>query len=337
MTLIGDKAAPEFPYSVWCFVDTRHASHLPIDADAGASTIRLHKVQLLFFFLIAALLLGTLHPTKAVAQTNAPWSVKWEPAQLVNGSPVLFRIAAPTELTALEGTWLGHKLSFRFGQACNCWYALAGVDLSTKAGKYSLSLQGKSKPAANAAFSLAVPVSEKRYPSTSIKVAPQYVEPPAETEARIEEEQALKKRVFAAVSPESFWSGRFQAPAEAEVSGVFGSARVFNGAKKSQHTGLDFRVTTGTPIAASNGGTVILARNLYFEGNCVMIDHGQGLITLYMHLSEIKIKEGDRVQARQILGLSGGTGRATAPHLHFAVRWQGVYLDPGTLLSLNLP
>jgi murein DD-endopeptidase MepM/ murein hydrolase activator NlpD len=228
-------------------------------------------------------------------------------------------------------------LSFRFGQACTCWYALAGVSLNTKPGKYSLSLQGKGKPTANATFSFAVAVSEKRYPATSIKVAPEFVQPPAETEARIEEEQALKKRVFSVTAPESLWSGRFQAPAEAEVSGVFGSARVFNGVKKSQHTGLDFRVTTGTPIAASNSGTVILARNLYFEGNCVMIDHGQGLITLYLHLSEFKVKEGDRVQGRQILGLSGGTGRATAPHLHFAVRWQGVYLDPGALLSLSLP
>jgi murein DD-endopeptidase MepM/ murein hydrolase activator NlpD len=297
--------------------------------------LRLRRLLALVSFLIATLFLVTFLPSNALA--NEPWNVKWEPAQLVNGSPVLFRVIAPVDLTSLEGTWLGHKLSFRLGQECNCWYVLAGVDLNTKAGKHSLSLQGKDKRSANAAFSLAVPVSEKRYPATAIKVPPEYVEPPAETTARIEEEQALKKRVFSVTAPESFWSGPFRAPAAADVSGVFGSARVFNGVKKSQHTGLDFRVTTGTPIAASNSGTIILARNLYFEGNCVMIDHGQGLITLYLHLSEFKVKEGDRVQSRQIVGLSGGTGRATAPHLHFAVRWQGVYLDPGTLLTLNLP
>ena len=122
-----------------------------------------------------------------------------------------------------------------------------------------------------------------------------------------------------------------------QVSGVFGSARVFNGVKKSQHTGLDFRVGSGTPIAATNSGTVILARSLYFEGNCVIIDHGQGLLTLYLHLSEIKAKEGDAVERGQVLGLSGGTGRATAPHLHFAVRWRGEYLDPRTLLELRPP
>jgi murein DD-endopeptidase MepM/ murein hydrolase activator NlpD len=82
---------------------------------------------------------------------------------------------------------------------------------------------------------------------------------------------------------------------------------------------------------------VLLARDLFYEGNCVVLDHGQGLLTLYMHLSEFKVHEGDKVERGQLLGLSGGTGRATGPHLHVAVRWQGVYLDPATLLALQLP
>src|SRR5689334_16419437 len=85
-------------------------------------------------FLIATLLAVIVLPGRALA--GEPWSVKWEPAQLVNGSPVLFRISPPVELASLDGTWLGHKLSFRFGQTCNCWYVLAGVDLNTKVGKY---------------------------------------------------------------------------------------------------------------------------------------------------------------------------------------------------------
>jgi murein DD-endopeptidase MepM/ murein hydrolase activator NlpD len=82
---------------------------------------------------------------------------------------------------------------------------------------------------------------------------------------------------------------------------------------------------------------VILARPLYFEGNCIMLDHGQGLLTIYMHLSELKVKEGDNVAAGQLIALSGGTGRSTGPHLHFAVRWRGEYLDPRTLLDLHPP
>jgi len=100
---------------------------------------------------------------------------------------------------------------------------------------------------------------------------------------------------------------------------------------------LDFRAEIGTPVGAMNSGVVILAREMFYEGGFVVIDHGQGLSTLYMHLSEINVREGDSVEKRQIIGLSGGTGRATAPHLHVGVRWQGIYLDPAVLLTLPLP
>ena len=92
-----------------------------------------------------------------------------------------------------------------------------------------------------------------------------------------------------------------------------------------------------SPVRFMNDGTILLARFLYFEGNCVVIDHGQGLLTLYFHLSELKVKEGDSVKRGQEIGLSGGTGRATGPHLHVAIRWQTVYLDPARLLQLSLP
>jgi murein DD-endopeptidase MepM/ murein hydrolase activator NlpD len=283
---------------------------------------------------------GKSSPTKTIPNKSLPsktWNAQWEPTKPVNGSPVLFRVTAPAAAKELHGNFLGQELEFRSSQVCHCWYALAGVSLATKPGTYTLHVEGKNANEKQAAMSYLVAVGAAHYPSSTLKVAPGFVEPPKETLARIEEDQATKKHVFSTALPEPLWSGSFQRPAEAEVSGVFGSARVFNGVKKSQHTGLDFRVTTGTPIAATNNGTVILARNLYFEGNCVMIDHGQGLITMYLHLSEIKVKEGETVEKGQNLGLSGGTGRATAPHLHFAVRWRGEYLDPRTLLELRPP
>lgn len=263
--------------------------------------------------------------------------VQKQPAALVNGSPVLFRVTAPQKLSSLQGTWLEHEIAFRFEPASKCWYAIAGVPLSTKPAQYPLELEGETANGGKLKFSRSFAVTAGQYPSTAIKVAPEYVEPPKETLARIEEEQAVKKKQFSETSPEPLWSGTFEAPADAEVSGVFGSARVLNGVKRNQHTGMDFRVHTGTPIHAANAGKVVLARNLYFEGNCVAIDHGQGLITLYLHLSEFKVKEGESVQRGQVLGLSGGTGRATAPHLHFAVRWQGTYLNPAILLKLTPP
>jgi murein DD-endopeptidase MepM/ murein hydrolase activator NlpD len=265
------------------------------------------------------------------------WKVQWEPVRVVNGSPVLFRVTAPAAVKELKADFLGQELDFRFGPGCRCWYAIAGVGLNTKPGKYALQLHGAGAPSENGALTYTVMVRAAHYPFSKITLPPAFVEPPKEVEPQIAAAEAAKKQAFATTDPNPLWSGPFQRPAEAETSGVFGTARVVNGVQKAQHKGLDFRVTTGTPVHATNAGTVILARPLYFEGNCVMLDHGQGLVTIYMHLSEFKVKEGEKVTAGQLIALSGGTGRSTAPHLHFAVRWRGEYLDPATLLQLHPP
>jgi murein DD-endopeptidase MepM/ murein hydrolase activator NlpD len=153
----------------------------------------------------------------------------------------------------------------------------------------------------------------------------------------IKEEQSLKKDVFSKIDPKREWEGQFEPPVAAAVSDVFGTARVFNGETQSMHQGIDYAVPSGTPVAALNRGTVLLARPLFFEGNCIVLDHGQGLLSLYMHLSKLEVKEGDQVAQGQEIALSGGTGRATGPHLHIAVRWQGIYVNPATLLTLKFP
>jgi murein DD-endopeptidase MepM/ murein hydrolase activator NlpD len=284
---------------------------------------------------IFCLLLSTTLSTFAIPATR--WAAQWEPTKLVNGSPVLFRVAAPLQLSELNGNFLGQEFSFRPSKTCHCWYAFAGVSLATKPGTYTLRVAGKNKAGNDGEMSYLVRVSAAHYPFSTIKVAPAFVEPPKEVEPQIQAADVAKKQAFSTSDPDPLWSGPFQRPAQTETSGVFGSARVYNGVKKSQHLGLDFHASIGTPVHATNAGTVILARPLYFEGNCVMLDHGQGLVTVYMHLSEFKVKEGDKVAAGQLIALSGGTGRSTGPHLHFAVRWRGEYLDPKTLLELHPP
>jgi murein DD-endopeptidase MepM/ murein hydrolase activator NlpD len=211
------------------------------------------------------------------------------------------------------------------------------VNLETKPGQYELRLIGKREGAQDADFNSPVLVRAAHYPSSRVNIPPAFVEPPKEAEPLIAAADAAKKQAFATTDPNPLWSGEFLRPAEAETSGVFGTSRIVNGKQTSQHKGLDFRAGIGTPVHATNAGTVILARPLYFEGNCVMLDHGQGLVTIYMHLSEFKVKEGEKVAAGQLIALSGGTGRSTGPHLHFAVRWRGEYLNPATLLELKPP
>jgi len=187
------------------------------------------------------------------------------------------------------------------------------------------------------AVTRAIRVGRAVYPKITVRVAKQYTEPSPEQLQQINADKQLKQKVFAALTPDRLWSGRFLPPVEAPSSDVYGTARIFNQEVKSRHLGLDFGVPAGTPVHAINRGTVILARPLYFEGDCVVLDHGQGLLSLYLHLSDFNVKEGDQVSVGQVIGLSGGSGRATGPHLHLAVRWQGIYVNPATLFRLNIP
>jgi murein DD-endopeptidase MepM/ murein hydrolase activator NlpD len=270
----------------------------------------------------------------------ATWTVRAQPARLLNGAPVLFQVKPAAKLESLTGTWLGHQIMFSCNASTGTWYALAGVSLETTPGKYALELSGaRNGGQVPATFSTKFAIAQAKYPKikVALTVEKKFTEPTDEQKAQITEGQKVKQDYLNRVTPEREWSGGFTAPAEAAISDVFGSQRIFNGVAQSPHLGLDFRVPSGTPVAAMNDGTVVLARPLYFEGNFVVIDHGQGLLTLYLHLSEFKVNEGGRVKRGQIIGLSGGTGRATGPHLHVAVRWQGTYLDPGRLMQLTLP
>jgi murein DD-endopeptidase MepM/ murein hydrolase activator NlpD len=301
-----------------------------------------HRPTFLFHaqatFLLALSCFGTVLPLSA-----ATWTARSQPARPINGAPVLFQVKPPQKLESLHGTWLGHEITFSLDATSKTWFALAGVSLETAPGTYPLDLTGETvsgkTSSTKLSFSRNFTIARGNYPKIEVKLSVEgkFTEPTPEQQKQIADAQEIKKDYLNRVTPEREWSGTFTAPADAAISDVFGSQRIFNGKTSSPHLGLDFRVPTGTPVAAMNDGTVLLARPLYFEGNFVVIDHGQGLLTLYLHLSEFKVKEGDHVKRGREIGLSGGTGRATGPHLHVAVRWQGTYLDPARLLRLPLP
>jgi murein DD-endopeptidase MepM/ murein hydrolase activator NlpD len=276
----------------------------------------------------------------SVPSAALPWTIHSQPAHLLNGAPVLLQVKAPTKLDSLTGTWLGHELPFSYNPSTKTWFALAGVSFETKPGRYTLELVGEdARTKAPLKFSSTFTVARAHYPEIKVElsVEKKFTEPSPEQQTQIAESVKVKQDYLGRVTADREWNGNFAAPVDAPTSDVFGSRRIFNGVAQREHQGLDYRVPTGTPVAAMNDGTILLARFLYFEGNCVVIDHGQGLLTLYFHMSELKVKEGDPVKRGQLIGLSGGTGRATGPHLHVAVRWQATYLDPARLLQLSLP
>ena len=288
--------------------------------------------------IIPALLFTAVAWSATPARTPSHWTLTSQPARVFNGAPVLFRVTTPRPAKVLSAKWLDHEVSFSFDPVQKIWFALAGASLDTKPGTYPIELRVEMKTGPAQTYKQGIPVQKQRYPKVVVlKVPEKFTAPDPEQMRVIARDKQVKEEAFKTVSAERAWKGSFQRPVTAEISDVFGVQRVFNGAVQSTHQGLDFRVPTGTPVSAVNGGTVILAQPLYFEGNCIVIDHGQGLLTLYLHLSEMRVKEGDRVAKGQPIGLSGGTGRATGPHLHLAVRWQGIYLNPAGLLALPLP
>jgi murein DD-endopeptidase MepM/ murein hydrolase activator NlpD len=272
-----------------------------------------------------------LMPCSGDAQTNA---VTLVPAVIEAGSPVLIHVDAAADARP-EGDWLGRRIEFFPARGGHGWYALVGVDVEGPAGPSTLQIRER-RGADLRDLSQTVEIHAAHYRTGSLTVAPKFVEPGPDESERIKEESELKAKVFALSAAEPLWSASFRAPVTARPTDSFGTRRMFNGKLASIHKGMDFRAAAGTPVRAGNSGTVVLARPLYFEGNCVVIDHGLGLFSLSMHLSRIDVHEGQQVTTGERLGLSGATGRVTGPHLHWAVRWQGAYLDPAKLLRMDL-
>jgi murein DD-endopeptidase MepM/ murein hydrolase activator NlpD len=287
--------------------------------------------------LVIALSLASARGRATAVQSGPGLEVSVEPEVIVNGSPCLFRVKSQRPLRALHGKWLGHEVFFNLNPNEDAWYGLAGAGVDETLGPSQLTLEATPANGARFSYNYPVRITRGNYRSSRLGVPSRFTEPDPDTLARIKQEQAVKKEVFARISPNKNWSGKFVAPTNSVFTNEFGIRRTFNGKVQSVHQGLDMRASTGTPVGAMNNGVVILARPMFFEGGFVVIDHGQGLLTLYMHLSQIKVSEGDTVSKQQIIGLSGGTGRATGPHLHIGVRWEGTYVDPAVLMTLPLP
>jgi murein DD-endopeptidase MepM/ murein hydrolase activator NlpD len=291
------------------------------------------RVRILYWLAFVVLLCAP-----ANAQKNAGFrAISWSPLRLQSGSPVLFTIELEQPVGGVQGTWLKHAIVFDKSQKGNTWYALAGIDVEQAPGSYSLELTVTAADGRQLHASQEVAVLPAQYRTTTLHVQEKYVQPDAATLQQIAADKAVKDAAFAHQISQPLWSGSFRTPVPFAATDSFGTRRVFNGELASIHRGTDFHAPSGTPVLAANDGEVMIARGMFYEGNLVVIDHGEQFSTLYMHLSRIEVKVGERVKKGQRLGLSGATGRVTGPHLHLAARWQGEYVDPVLLLKLPLP
>lgn len=207
------------------------------------------------------------------------------------------------------------------------WLAIVGLPLSIKPGEHAITVTQNAVSTAQKFI-----VKAKRYPQQKLTLNKAMVDPPPEVTARIERESAHLKTVRSQWSENAATDARFVLPASGRLSSRFGVARVLNGQPRAPHAGLDVAVGVGTPLIAPADGVVIDAGDYYFCGKTLFIDHGHGLITLYCHLSEHIRKVGDAVKQGERVGLSGGTGRATGPHLHWTVYLNAVSVEPELFL-----
>jgi murein DD-endopeptidase MepM/ murein hydrolase activator NlpD len=264
-------------------------------------------------------------------------AISYSPQRLQSGSPVLFTIEPEEPAGTVQGTWLKHAIVFDKSPKGNTWYALAGIDVEQAPGTYPLELTVTAADGRQFHASQEITVLPAQYKTTTLHVQEKYVQPDAATLQQIAADKAVKDAAFAHQISQPLWSGSFRSPVPFTATDSFGTRRMFNGELASIHRGTDFHAPSGTPVLAANDGEVMIARGMFYEGNLVVIDHGAQFSTLYMHLSRIEVKVGERVKKGQRLGLSGATGRVTGPHLHLAARWQGEYVDPVLLLKLPLP
>jgi hypothetical protein len=172
-----------------------------------------------------------------------------------------------------------------------------------------------------------------RFKSEKLQVTPSRVTPAPEDVERIKREGEEVRAVYAASRPKRLWVEPFKPPLNGLVTSPYGTRRLLNGKLKSYHGGVDFRAASGTPIYAANTGIVGLAKNLFYSGNIVILDHGSGLFTVYAHLSRIDVSPGRLVEKGQVIGLAGATGRVSGPHLHWGVKVNGVNANPLHMLQ----
>ena len=176
-------------------------------------------------------------------------------------------------------------------------------------------------------------VQEKDFHREKLNVPKKMVYPSSKDRKRIREEQEFLNRVYASSPRQPFFRGPFVVPLDTFVTSVYGTKRLYNNSKESQHLGTDFRAEVGRPVRSAHSGKVVVSRNLYYTGNTVTLDHGSGIFSIYGHLSKTHVKEGELVGQGMVVGLSGATGRVTGPHLHWGVKVNGHFVDGHSLVK----
>jgi len=281
----------------------------------------------------AMLVLGC--STLAAQESVLPVEVRWAPERPVRGTLFVIRVAGEPP-PVLAGQFSGEPLHFRAGEDGSAW-TVAAVPVDA-AGSLELELEAIWPDGHTERAERSVPVVPGSYVMEQLTVAPEFGAPlPPALALRTEEESERAQGVARGAHDSSpLWKpGNFVQPRAGRITSGFGNGREFNGQVQSRHLGTDLDGAVGEPVLAAADGVVALVDEFYLGGNVIYLDHGGGLSTGYLHLSEALVATGDTVRAGQLIGSVGATGRVTGPHLHWIVRYGSVTVDPMSVFGLE--
>jgi murein DD-endopeptidase MepM/ murein hydrolase activator NlpD len=262
-----------------------------------------------------------------LSQAGYAFDVELTPEELIPGDVFILKVR--TDEAPVEAEFKGDKIDF-YPASDERFIALVPVDIGTPPKKYNVTVKhgGEEK-------TVSVNVKAHEFRTIKLTLPEGKVTLSPDNQKRAANEAVLLKKIWPQRT-EKKWNGRFISPTGTETSTEFGVKRIMNEKKTSVHRGMDFRGKKGTPVRAINDGTVVLTDDLFFGGNTLVVDHGMGLYSIYMHLSRFNAEKGEKVSAEKVIGFIGSSGRATGPHLHMSVKLGGISVNPESLFKIGL-
>ena len=244
-----------------------------------------------------------------------------------------FQVKIPNEPHVKSVRVLWRNESVPAFRVADDWTTFLGVDLDTSPGEHSAEAVLTMDDGRADRRKIAVNVAAKKFAVSRLNVDEKFVALSKADLSRSARESREAGTIYSRITSDIVPEEPFTVPIPGVAGTNFGERRIFNGEPRKPHSGADLHAAAGTPVHATNRGRVVLAKNMFFTGNTVIVDHGLGIYSLYAHLSRIDVTRGDTVKNGQVVGLVGATGRVTAPHLHWAMRVQGARVDPFSLVT----
>jgi murein DD-endopeptidase MepM/ murein hydrolase activator NlpD len=294
------------------------------------------RIRLDLMSIIGVVLLTSVFPVDLL--TSAPSEPRGTDGQLSGkqGEVLLVKVPAAFRTTAVVGRFLNRRIPFFRQDASSSkadYVGLVGIDLQDVPGTHELVVEADS-PDGPQRLSYNVLVIKEKYPVQHLTLPKDKVDLDDESLVRVKLEREEVKTVLDRISEERLWVDRFMQPVQGALTGAFGRMRIINGQSRNPHNGEDIAAPLGADVVAMNDGIVRLTVDHFFSGKGIFLDHGLGLHSMYFHLSEVLVQNGESVKRGQIIGKVGASGRASGPHLHWGVRLNGARIDPSSLIKL---